>query len=82
MALPLRQFGTEITGNRQAGHELTPTARAAIAVACAAGEKKTSVAHAFYVHRNTVNRTLKRWHQYYQWNSLPRSGRPDALSYR
>ena len=60
MALPLRQFGTEITGNRQAGYKLTLTARATIATACAAGEKKTSVAYAFYVYRNTVNRTLKR----------------------
>ena len=60
MTLQLRQFDTEITCKRQVGHELTPTARAAIAAAYAAGEKKTSVAHAFHVHRHTVDRTLNR----------------------
>ena len=82
MASRLRLFGTEISGNRQTRHNLPPTTRSAIVAAYVAGGTKAQVARAFKVHRHTVDYTLNRWHNHHQWESLPKSGRPESLNPR
>ncbi len=78
----IRQFGTEISGNRQKNEELSCEARAAILSAVAAGQPKKAVAAAFGCTRSTVYNTINRWTTTYGNKSRPRKGRPKQLTLR
>ncbi|KAH8798519.1 hypothetical protein F5884DRAFT_870186 [Xylogone sp. PMI_703] len=56
MELNLREFSTEISGNRQKGHELTLKQRAAICAAVISGQTHWSIVEAFCVSRSTVTK--------------------------
>lgn len=82
MASALRTFGTEISENRQRKTDLKPEVRAAICASVAAGQKKTAVAKAFGVTRQTVYDTLDRHANLQTFESKLRIGRPRILSDR
>ncbi|KAM7212539.1 hypothetical protein V8F06_012078 [Rhypophila decipiens] len=82
MPSKLRAFGTEISGNRGPGQELSNIARTAIITAQLAGKKNRELANDFGVHRHTITRTLKRWQDHHTTDSLRRTGRPELLSPR
>jgi hypothetical protein len=56
----LAELGAILTAGRQPGQELSPTARAAIAGAVAAGASQTAVADAFSISRRAVQLSLQR----------------------
>jgi len=75
-----RSFGTEISGNRGPGAELSDTQRAAILSAVEAGEKKTEIAARYRVSRRVIYSTLNRWNNHHTLKSLPRPGQPEKLT--
>ena len=77
-----RSFGTEISGNRRPGAELSDAQRAAILGAVDAGEEKTKIAARYRVSRRVIYNTIDRWNNYYTLKSLPRSGQPEKLTQR
>src|SRR5205807_4926284 len=78
----LRQFGTEISGNRRRYEELSLVIRASICSAVAAGQKISTVARAFNVARSTIYTTLQRATTTTSFESKPRSSRPSLLTRR
>jgi len=60
IALNSRAFGTEITGNRGPNQELLKEARSSIISAILAGTPKAKIAYDYYIHHNTITRTLER----------------------
>jgi transposase len=78
----LAELGAKLTAGRQPGQELSPAARAAIAGAVAAGASKSAVAHAFQIDRKTIRRTLQRFESSTNFESKPRTGRPNVLTRR
>src|ERR1700733_4109482 len=82
MASNLRQFGTEISGNRRRTQEFKPEQRAAICAAVAAGQSPTVVAKAFNCCRATIYNTLNRRANHENFESRPRVGRPKVLTPR
>jgi transposase len=82
MPSELRKFGTEISGNRQRGKELTSDQRAAIASRAADGAKQSVIAREFQCSRGAVRRTVERWLKKRTFDSLPRKGRPPKLNHR
>ena len=75
-----RLFGTEISGNRRSGTELSETARAGIIAASEAGVSKPKIAAEYRVNRSTVYDTINRWKNHHTLESLPRPGQPEKLT--
>ena len=75
-----RSFGTEISGNRRPGAELSETARAGIIAASEAGVSKPEIAAEYRVNRSTVYNTINRWKNHHTLESLPRPGQPEKLT--
>ena len=82
----MRQFGLEISGNARSTHgfrkDLTPTERAAIVAARAAGVPRKVLAQDFDCRPETISRTVKRFQDTNTYESKPRSGRPCKLSHQ
>jgi transposase len=78
----LAELGAKLTAGRQPGQELSPTARAAIAGAVAAGASQTAVADAFSISRRAVQLSLQRLESSTTFESKPRTGRPEILTRR
>ncbi|KAK4032976.1 Homeodomain-like protein [Parachaetomium inaequale] len=78
----LAEIGAKLTAGRQSGQELSPTARAAIVGAVAAGASQSAVARAFRVDRTAVYRILQRFESSTTVESKPRTGRPEVLTRR
>jgi hypothetical protein len=53
-----RSFGTEISGNRRPGAELSDVQRAGILSAVEAGEEKTKIAARYRVTRRVIYNTI------------------------
>ena len=53
-----RSFGTEISGNRRPGAELSEAQRAGILSAVEAGEEKTKIAAKYRVSRRVIYNTI------------------------
>ena len=77
-----RSFGQEISGNCQPNAELSFAQRAAIISKVEAGVLRKDIAAEFQITTKSIQRTLKRWKTYQTLESLPRSGRPEVVSYR
>jgi len=77
-----RSFGTEISGNRRPGAELSDVQRAGILSAVEAGEEKTKIAAKYRVSRRVIYNTIDRWNNHYTLKSLPRPGQPEKLTRR
>ena len=75
-----RSFGTEISGNRGRGCELSPLARAGIISQAEAGRTYKELAQDFGCSKRTVRRTINRWKNHNTVASLPRRGRPQKLN--
>jgi len=56
-----RSFGTEISGNRRPGAELSEAQRAGILSVVEAGEEKTKIAARYRVTRRVIYNTIDRW---------------------
>jgi hypothetical protein len=76
----MRAFGTEISGNRRPGGELSKETRAAIIYALAAGKSPTKIATEFRVSRRVVYNTKNRWITTKTLETRPRTGRPSKVS--
>ena len=74
-----RSFGTEISGNRRPGAELSETTRAGIIAASEAGVLKLEIAAEYRVNRSTIYDTINRWKSHYMLKSL-RSRQPEKLT--
>lgn len=66
----MRRFGTEISGNRRPGGELSSEARAAIIYAHECGVSPTKMAAEFNVARSTIYSTIKRFREHQTLKSL------------
>ena len=77
-----RSFGTEISGNRRPGAELSDVQRAGILSAVEAGEEKTKIAAKYRVSRRVIYNTIDRWNNHHTLKSLPRPGQPEKLTRR
>jgi len=77
-----RSFGTEISGNRRPGAELSDVQRAGIFSAVEAGEEKTEIAAKYRVSRRVIYNTIDRWNNHHTLKSLPRPGQPEKLTRR
>jgi transposase len=75
-----RSFGTQISGNRRPGAELSEVARAGIIAESEAGVSKLEIATEYRVNRSTVYDTINRWKNHYTLESLPRPGQPEKLT--
>jgi transposase len=80
MASEQRDFGTEISGNREINHEFTPEQRAAMVAEIFAGRSYRQVAVSYHTDLGTVYWTKKRWDQYHNNALKLRKGRPQKLS--
>ncbi|KAM6513324.1 hypothetical protein FALCPG4_18936 [Fusarium falciforme] len=80
MAPETRNFGTEISGNRQRNHEFTPEQRSAMVAEIYAGKSYRDVADDYGTDPGTVYRTKRRWEQHHYNHSRPRGGRPKKLT--
>jgi transposase len=76
----MRAFGTEISGNRRPGGELSKETRAAIIYALAAGKSPTKIATEYRVSRRVVYNTKNRWITTKTLETRPRTGRPSKVS--
>jgi len=77
-----RSFGTEISGNRRPGAELSDAQRAGILSAMEAGEEKTEIAARYRVSRRVIYKTIDRWNNHHTLKSLPGPGQPEKLTRR
>jgi transposase len=77
-----RSFGTEISGNRRPGAELSDVQRAGILSAVEAGEEKTKIAARYRVTRRVIYNTIDRWNNHHTLKSLLRSRQPENLTRR
>ena len=75
-----RSFGTQISGNRRPGAELSEVARAGIIAESEAGVSKLEIAAEYRVNRSTVYDTINRWKNHHTLESLPRPGQPEKLT--
>ena len=75
-----RSFGTQISGNRRPGAELSEVARAGIIAESEAGVSKLEIAAEYRVNRSTVYDTINRWKNHHTLKSLPRPGEPEKLT--
>ena len=75
-----RSFGTQISGNRRPGTELSEAARAGIIAESEAGVSKPEIAKEYRVNRSTVYDTINRWKNHHTLESLPRPGQPKKLT--
>ena len=64
-----RSFGTEISGNRRPGAELSEAQRAGILSAVEAGEEKTEIAARYRVTRRVIYNTIDRWNNHHTLKS-------------
>jgi transposase len=78
--LNMRSFGTEISGNRGRGCELSSAQRTAILEAVDAGKKKAAIAREFGCSTRVVFNTIQRWKDHKTVESLPRLGQPPKLN--
>ena len=79
MGLNLTELGRVITASRQRNEELSPTVRAAICGAVAAGATQRAVATAFGLSAGVIARTVQHFTTTQSFDSKPRSGRPRVL---
>lgn len=77
-----RSFGMEINPNRRKADELSTEQRSIIIDRALRGEKYQEIADDFGINHSTVKDTLRRWRKYGTVESLPRTGRPKALTHR
>jgi len=75
-----RSFGTEISGNRRPGAELSETARARIIAALEARVSKLKIATEYRVNWLTVYNIINQWKNHYTLESLPRPREPEKLT--
>ena len=75
-----RSFGTQISGNRRPGAELSEVAKAGIIAESEAGVSKLKIAAEYRVNRSTVYDTINRWKNHHTLESLPRPGQPEKLT--
>ena len=75
-----RLFGTQISGNRRSGTELSEAARARIITASEARVSKPEIAAEYRVNRLTVYDTINRWKNHHTLESLPRLAQPEKLT--
>ncbi|KAK3306973.1 uncharacterized protein B0T15DRAFT_528755 [Chaetomium strumarium] len=78
----LAEIGAKLTAGRQPSQELSPTARAAIIGAVAAGASQSAVARAFRIERTAVYRILQRFESSTTVKSKPQTGQPEILTCR
>jgi transposase len=76
----MRQFGTQISGNRRPDAELNKEQRSAILYALELGQSPTKIAEDLRVSRRTIYRTRDRFQQRADLDSRPRSGRPKVFT--
>ena len=77
-----RSFGTEISGNRKRGFELTSEQRASLISKREEGLTVRELMAEFKCGRTVIYDTLNRWKTHGTTESLPRAGRPKALTRR
>jgi transposase len=77
-----RAFGTEISGNRGRGAELSTDMRSGILAAVEVGKSKAEIAREFHCTRRTIYNTIVRYEYTGNTKSLPRSRHPKALTRR
>ena len=77
-----RNFGVEMSANRQRNHEFSSEARAAILTKLGEGIPVKEVARQFNTTPSTIRQTRKRWTEDHITHSRPRSGRPEVTSER
>jgi transposase len=75
-----RSFGTQISGNRRPGTELSEATRAGIIAESEAGVSKLEIAKEYRVNRSTVYDTINQWKNHHTLKSLPRPGQPEKLT--
>jgi transposase len=76
----MRSFGTEISGNRPRGSELSETTRIAIIYSLELGQKPTQIAQDLRVARTTVYNTENHFQTHGNLKTNPRLGRPPKLT--
>jgi transposase len=82
MGLDLTELGRILMAGRKKNEELSPTVRAAICGAIAAGATQRAVATAFGLSTGVITRTLQTFTTTGSFESKPRSGRPKVLTRR
>lgn len=75
-----RWFGTEISANRQRGHEFTPVQKAVIIEQLSSGKTHRAVAATFGTTPSTTHRIFKRWREEGTFENRPRPGQPKKLN--
>ena len=78
----LPSFGTEISGNRMRGAELTSEQRVAIISKREEGVTVKELMAEFKCGKSTIYNTINRWKSHRTTHALPRIGRPKALTQR
>jgi transposase len=79
---PSRQFGTEISGNRRKGPNLTPEQRLCIISKREAGVSIAELVEEFGRSKRAIKYTIKTYAHLSTTKDKPRSGRPPMLSPR
>ena len=77
-----RSFGTDISANRGRGFELTLAQRTNLISKREEGLTVRELMAEFKCGRNAIYDTLNRWKNHGTIESLPRAGRPKALTHR
>ena len=80
MVLNLTDLGRKLTASRQKNQELSPTARAAIYSAVAAGASQRAITTAFSISHILITNTIKRFTTTASFNSKPRTSQPNTLT--
>jgi transposase len=75
-----RLFGTQISGNRRPGTELSEATRARIIAKLEARVLKPEIAKEYRVNRLTVYNTINQWKNHYMLESLLRPRQPEKLT--
>ena len=78
----MRSFGTEISGNRGRGCELSNIQRAYAIGQHEAGKPTSEIAATIHCDPRTIRKTVQREKDHHTVDSLPRSGGPKKLSDR
>ncbi|KAH7349221.1 hypothetical protein BKA66DRAFT_600332 [Pyrenochaeta sp. MPI-SDFR-AT-0127] len=78
----MRAFGTEISGNRGPGGELSERQRDFILAQVEAGVRTKTIAETLGCSQRCVQKTISRWETTQSNASRPRSGRPPVITRR
>lgn len=77
---PARQFGTEISANRQRNHEFSPVQKSAMVAELCAGKSFRAVARVFNTTPSTTHKIFHRWDHDHTLEKKKRKGRPLKLT--